>query len=133
MGVPDKRGPESGTREAANVHEGKLDQSDDEQYFDDHFYMKDVDHADIELEFFEEGKQEDTRSEDGNPALKIDPVKCQEYYAARRKQEQEAAAVRVQHDMQDIAKGLVRGAWMGAEDPVPEDGSRAEQVDSSKA
>lgn len=35
------------------VQEAKLDQSDDEKYFDDHFYMQDVDHADIELQFDE--------------------------------------------------------------------------------
>lgn len=91
--------------EATNVQEGKLDRSDDEQYFDDHFYMQD--HADIELELVEEGRQEDARSEDVKPALKIDPAKCQEYYNKRRKQEQEAANSDIQHDCQDIAKRLI--------------------------
>lgn len=129
MGASARRGPESGAAEATNVLDGKLDRSDDDQYFDDDFYMKDVDHADIELEVLEEGRHEDERR-DGDPALGFDPRKGQEPYAAQKKQEPEAPAVSVQHDIQDIAKVLVRGAWMGAEDPVPESSSRVQQVDS---
>ena len=83
----------------------KLDNTDDEAYFDDDFYMKeqtnaavDVDHRDIKVEFEQEQQEEET---DG-----------------------------VKYDMNNIANRVVHDAIMKAEDQSsPETSKKADLVD----